>query len=43
MINQILLVAYVAIILLLSWRLRQGTFSGFVLSDRNIAAPAKSE
>lgn len=40
MINQILLLAYVTIILLLSWRLRQGTFSGFVLSDRNIAAPA---
>ena len=40
MINQILLVAYVAVIVLLSWKLRQGTFSGFVLSDRNIAFPA---
>jgi len=39
MINQLLLVAYVAIIVLLSWKLRQGTFSGFVLSDRNIAYP----
>lgn len=40
MINQILLLAYVTAILLLAWRLRQGTFSGFVLSDRNIAKPA---
>jgi len=40
MINQILLVAYVAAIVLLSIKLRQGTFSGFVLSDRNIAYPA---
>ncbi len=40
MISQILLVAYVAAIVLLSIKLRQGTFSGFVLSDRNIAYPA---
>ena len=40
MINQILLVAYVVAIVLLSIKLRQGTFSGFVLSNRNIAYPA---
>lgn len=40
MINELLLVAYVALIVLLSFKLRQGTFSGFVLSDRNIAYPA---
>ncbi|ABK15056.1 MAG: sodium:solute symporter family protein [Methanothrix sp.] len=40
MINQILLLVYVTVILLLSWRFRQGTFSGFALSDRNIATPA---
>lgn len=40
MINELLLVAYVTIIILLSFKLRQGTFSGFVLSDRNIAYPA---
>jgi len=40
MLNQILLIAYVALIVLLSIKLRQGTFSGFVLSDRNIAFPA---
>jgi len=40
MINEILLVAYVALIVLLSFKLRQGTFSGFVISDRNIAYPA---
>jgi sodium/pantothenate symporter len=40
MINQLLLVFYVAVIVLLSWKLRQGTFSGFVLSDRSIAYPA---
>ena len=40
MTNQLLLVAYVAVIVILSWKLRQGTFSGFVLSDRNIAFPA---
>ena len=40
MINELLLVAYVALIVLLSFKLRQGTFSGFVISDRNIAYPA---
>jgi sodium/pantothenate symporter len=40
MINELLLVAYVALIVFLSFKLRQGTFSGFVLSDRNIAYPA---
>lgn len=40
MINELLLVAYVALIILLSFKLRQGTFSGFVLSDRNVAYPA---
>ncbi|MGV8175354.1 MAG: sodium:solute symporter family protein [Methanothrix sp.] len=40
MINELLLVAYVALIVLLSFKLRQGTFSGFVVSDRNIAYPA---
>jgi sodium/pantothenate symporter len=40
MINELLLVAYVAFIVLLSYKLRQGTFSGFVLSDRNVAYPA---
>jgi sodium/pantothenate symporter len=40
MINQIMLIVYVAVIVLLSLKLRQGTFSGFVLSDRNIAYPA---
>ncbi len=40
MLNQVLLIAYVAIIILLSIKLRQGTLSGFVLSDRNIAFPA---
>jgi len=39
MLNQLLLVAYVAIIVILSIKLRQGTFTGFVLSDRNIAYP----
>lgn len=39
MLNEILLIAYVALIVLLSLKLRQGTFSGFVLSDRNIAFP----
>jgi sodium/pantothenate symporter len=40
MLNQILLVAYVAVIVILSIKLRQGTFSGFVISDRNIMYPA---
>ncbi|MDQ1313230.1 sodium:solute symporter family protein [Methanothrix sp.] len=40
MINQLLLLAYVLAIILLTLRLRQGTFSGFVLSNRNIAYPA---
>jgi sodium/pantothenate symporter len=40
MINELLLVAYVAFIVLFSFKMRQGTFSGFVLSDRNIAHPA---
>lgn len=40
MINEVLLVAYVALIIVFSFKLRQGTFSGFVLSDRNIAHPA---
>lgn len=40
MLNQILLIVYVALIVILSIKLRQGTFSGFVLSDRNIAFPA---
>jgi sodium/pantothenate symporter len=40
MINQILLGAYLAIIILLSIKLKQGTFSGFVVSDRNVAHPA---
>jgi len=40
MINELLLVAYVAFIVLLSLKLRQGTFSGFVISDRNVAYPA---
>ncbi|WMW25307.1 sodium:solute symporter family protein [Methanolobus sediminis] len=40
MINQILLVLYVIGILLLSIKLKQGTFSGFVISDRNITHPA---
>ncbi|HNT72123.1 MAG: sodium:solute symporter family protein [Methanothrix sp.] len=40
MINQVLLVVYVAVIVALSIRLRQGTFSGFVISDRNVMYPA---
>jgi sodium/pantothenate symporter len=40
MINHILLVLYVIGILLLSIKLKQGTFSGFVVSDRNITHPA---
>jgi sodium/pantothenate symporter len=40
MINQILLIAYMAAIVLLAYRLRQGTFSGFVISDRNLVYPA---
>jgi len=40
MLNQILLVAYVAVIVILSIRLRQGTFAGFVISDRNVMYPA---
>lgn len=40
MLNQLLLVAYVALIVILSIKLRQGTLTGFVLSDRNIAYPA---
>lgn len=40
MINQVLLVLYVIGILLLSLKLKQGTFSGFVISDRNITHPA---
>jgi sodium/pantothenate symporter len=40
MINEVLLVAYMALIIVFSFKLRQGTFSGFVLSDRNIAHPA---
>ena len=40
MINQLLLLAYILAIILLSLKLRQGTFSGFVLSNRNIAYPA---
>lgn len=40
MINHILLVLYVIGILLLSIKLKQGTFSGFVISDRNITHPA---
>jgi len=39
MINQILLVLYVIGILFLSLKLKQGTFSGFVISDRNITHP----
>jgi len=40
MLNQIILVAYGAVIVILSIKLRQGTFSGFVISDRNIMYPA---
>ncbi|WP_445475655.1 sodium:solute symporter family protein [Methanococcoides methylutens] len=40
MINQVLLVLYILGILLLSLKLRQGTFSGFVVSDRNVMHPA---
>ena len=40
MLNHILLVLYVIGILLLSIKLKQGTFSGFVISDRNITHPA---
>ncbi|HWQ20066.1 MAG TPA: sodium:solute symporter family protein [Methanotrichaceae archaeon] len=40
MINEILLVIYVAFIAILSIKLKQKTFSGFVLSDRNIVHPA---
>nr|WP_321498105.1 sodium:solute symporter family protein [uncultured Methanolobus sp.] len=40
MLNHILLVLYVIGILLLSLKLKQGTFSGFVISDRNITHPA---
>jgi sodium/pantothenate symporter len=40
MINQILLGIYLAIIIILSIKLKQGTFSGFVISDRNVAHPA---
>jgi len=40
MINQILLIAYVAVIIIFSIKLRQKTFTGFVLSDRNITHPA---
>ncbi len=34
MINQVLLVIYVIGIISLSLKLKQGTFSGFVISDR---------
>lgn len=40
MLNHILLVLYVIGILLLSLKLKQGTFSGFVVSDRNVTHPA---
>ncbi|WMW23119.1 sodium:solute symporter family protein [Methanolobus mangrovi] len=40
MLNQLLLALYVIGILLLSLKLKQGTFSGFVISDRNITHPA---
>jgi sodium/pantothenate symporter len=40
MINQVLLAFYVIAILLLSLKLRQGTFSGFAISDRNVMHPA---
>ncbi|KGK98631.1 sodium:solute symporter [Methanococcoides methylutens] len=40
MINLVLLVVYILGILLLSLKLRQGTFSGFVVSDRNVMHPA---
>jgi len=40
MINEILLILYIALILILSLKLRQGTFSGFVISDRQIMYPA---
>jgi sodium/pantothenate symporter len=40
MINQILLVIYVIAIILLSLKLKQGTFSGFVVSDRQVMYPA---
>jgi sodium/pantothenate symporter len=38
--NQIILVFYVAAILALSLKLRQKTFSGFIISDRNVAHSA---
>lgn len=40
MINQILLVIYVIAIILLSLKLKQGTFSGFAISDRQVMYPA---
>lgn len=40
MLNHILLVLYVLGILLLSLKLKQGTFSGFAVSDRNVVHPA---
>ena len=40
MINQLLLIAYMAAIVFLAFKLRQGTFSGFVISDRNVVHPA---
>ncbi|MCD4822260.1 MAG: sodium:solute symporter family protein [Methanococcoides sp.] len=40
MINQVLLVLYILGILLLSLKLKQGTFSGFAVSDRNVMHPA---
>ncbi|WP_292469398.1 hypothetical protein [Methanolobus sp.] len=40
MLNQILLVLYVIGILLLSLKLKQGTFSGFAVSGRNVMHPA---
>ena len=43
MINQVLLVVYVPVIVALSIKLRQGTFSGFVVSDLNVMRPAVIE
>lgn len=40
MINQVLLVIYVIGIISLSLKLKQGTFSGFVISDRQVMYPA---
>lgn len=40
MINHILLILYVASILLLSYKVRKGTLSGFILSNRDMHHPA---